>query len=335
MTSCLKSMLRIAVLSLCAMSALAAFNWDRCDKVNGPEQWAGLCGDKEQSPIDVCGATDNTNVQIAALQFAAGYATDKVYKFRSDGQAYIDASTLGLSMTAGQLAQTVGRSTNSANDTWNLAQAHFHWGRDKTDGSEHYIEGEQYTLELHFVHVNSKYMKEDKPDIGGALASGNADALLVVGQMFEVGDTESAAMTAMIAQMGKGGETGADTTMKASELIDASAGFYSYAGSLTTPTCNAVVTWVVLVSVKTIKATTLSMFMEIGGTDMVSKNGNYRPLQAKGNRVVYKTVNVKSPACNRGGAREPEFACSNVSRMCAGAKYLAITFVLTFLTLNN
>ena len=35
------------------------------------------------------------------------------------------------------------------------------------------------------------------------------------------------------------------------------------------------------------------------------------------------------------GAREPEFACSNVSRMCAGAKYLAITFVLTFLTLNN
>mmetsp|Transcript_14914 Transcript_14914/g.23722 ORF Transcript_14914/g.23722 Transcript_14914/m.23722 type:complete len:202 (-) Transcript_14914:2036-2641(-) len=150
MTSCLKSMLRIAVLSLCAMSALAAFNWDRCDKVNGPEQWAGLCGDKEQSPIDVCGATDNTNVQIAALQFAAGYATDKVYKFRSDGQAYIDASTLGLSMTAGQLAQTVGRSTNSANDTWNLAQAHFHWGRDKTDGSEHYIEGEQYTLELHF-----------------------------------------------------------------------------------------------------------------------------------------------------------------------------------------
>jgi len=257
MTSCLKSMLRIAVLSLCAMSALAAFNWDRCDKVNGPEQWAGLCGDKEQSPIDVCGATDNTNVQIAALQFAAGYATDKVYKFRSDGQAYIDASTLGLSMTAGQLAQTVGRSTNSANDTWNLAQAHFHWGRDKTDGSEHYIEGEQYTLELHFVHVNSKYMKEDKPDIGGALASGNADALLVVGQMFEVGDTESAAMTAMIAQMGKGGETGADTTMKASELIDASAGFYSYAGSLTTPTCNAVVTWVVLVSVKTIKGVLL------------------------------------------------------------------------------
>mmetsp|Transcript_14914 Transcript_14914/g.23728 ORF Transcript_14914/g.23728 Transcript_14914/m.23728 type:complete len:103 (-) Transcript_14914:1716-2024(-) len=44
-------------------------------------------------------------------------------------------------------------------------------------------------------------MKEDKPDIGGALASGNADALLVVGQMFEVGDTESAAMTAMIAQV--------------------------------------------------------------------------------------------------------------------------------------
>jgi len=53
-------------------------------------------------------------------------------------------------------------------------------------------------------------------------------------------------------QVGKGGAEGEDTTMKASDLMDASAGFYSYAGSLTTPTCNPVVTWVVLASVKPI-----------------------------------------------------------------------------------
>jgi len=55
------------------------------------------------------------------------------------------------------------------------------------------------------------------------------------------------------AQMGKGGETGEVTKMKASELMDTTAGFYTYPGSLTTPTCNAVVTWVVLASVLPIK----------------------------------------------------------------------------------
>lgn len=108
-------------------------------------------------------------MQIAALVLAAGYSAEKEYTFKSNGQAYIDASALGLSMTAGKLvcaflqsnvqstraalclhrcvcvalpfctmmlmpfvtrkqSQTVtGRSTNADVDTWNLAQAHFHW----------------------------------------------------------------------------------------------------------------------------------------------------------------------------------------------------------------
>lgn len=114
----------------------------------------------------------------------------------------------------------------------------------------------------------------------------------------------------MMAQMGKGGETGEDTTMKASDLMDTTDGFYTYAGSLTTPTCNAVVTWVVLASVLPIKESTMSQFMALTkGTDKVSKNGNFRPLQAKGDRVIYRTAEVISPACHTAGAREAEFTC--------------------------
>lgn len=116
--------------------------------------------------------------------------------------------------------------------------------------------------------------------------------------------------------MGTGGDTGAATTMKAGELMDASGGFYSYPGSLTTPTCNAVVTWVVLASVKSIKGVcacvcgvcvcvqcamlvsprvkvnktegTMTKFRDImSGTEKVSKHGNFRPLQTIGDRTIY------------------------------------------------
>jgi len=42
-------------------------------------------------------------MQIAVLDFQAGYKADMEYKFKSNSQAYFDAPTSGLSMTAGQL----------------------------------------------------------------------------------------------------------------------------------------------------------------------------------------------------------------------------------------
>lgn len=42
-------------------------------------------------------------MQIAALVFQEGYKADLDYKFKSNSQAYFDAPTSGLSMTAGQL----------------------------------------------------------------------------------------------------------------------------------------------------------------------------------------------------------------------------------------
>ena len=79
------------------------------------------------------------------------------------------------------------------------------------------MEGRQYPLEIHFVHVNSKYA-----DITAALESGNSDALLVVGQMFKVGETESDALKEMSSHMLLAKTTeGLKTPMKASDMIDA------------------------------------------------------------------------------------------------------------------
>ena len=90
--------------------------------------------------------------------------------------------------------------------------------------TEHYMEGRQYPLEIHFVHMNTKYSA-----LGDA--AGNKDGLLVVGQMFQVGTSESASLTAMGAMMATGG----DVSVTPTDMMKNEDGFYAYAGSLTTP----------------------------------------------------------------------------------------------------
>jgi len=127
----------------------------------------------------------------------------------------------------------VGRqAAGTIETTWKLAQAHFHWGRDghQDEGSEHYIEGVQHPLEVHFVHVNEKYA-----DITAALASGNEDALLVVGQFFKVSDAEpmSATLTEINSKLAGVGAMAAgtiDLSIAPYGLVDQSDGFYTYAG---------------------------------------------------------------------------------------------------------
>eukprot|EP00479_Gromia_sphaerica_P013174 TRINITY_DN7234_c0_g1_i1.p1 TRINITY_DN7234_c0_g1~~TRINITY_DN7234_c0_g1_i1.p1 ORF type:complete len:118 (-),score=13.37 TRINITY_DN7234_c0_g1_i1:11-364(-) len=57
----------------------------------------------------------------------------------------------------------------------------FHWGPSSAVGFEHFIDGVNYPLEMHYVHFNSKH-----GDIATAVASGEEDALAVVALMFEV-----------------------------------------------------------------------------------------------------------------------------------------------------
>ena len=116
-------------------------------------------------------------------------------------------------------------------------------GRDSSEGSEHYLEGAQYPLEIHFVHVNLKY-----GNLAVALASGQSDALLVVGQMFAVGTRQSATMDTIVDGI-VAGDFEKERSLVMSDLMDSSHGYYTYPGSLTTPKCNPIVTWVVLASV--------------------------------------------------------------------------------------
>jgi len=333
---------RLAVFSALVASTLAAgagsWNYDRCDAANGPAHWPSLhCDAKEQTPIDICGAVARTLPTLSPE--GTLYSTAQSWKFETDGQAKISPKTGTWLLGAQDLAHIVGRQAAASVDTddadgdnnpatgtieyprWMLAQAHFHWGRDNTEGSEHYIDGRQYPLEIHFVHVNYKYVTGPKAvltngafDLNKLLALGHTDALLVVGQMFQVDDsvTESAALGTLGTELSK--EAGHyDISLTATDMMDTSEGYFSYNGGLTTPGCNAVVTWVVLNSVKSINSKTLAKFHEIKKNgEKVSKHGNYRNLMPKDTRTIYKSSGPGLDIQNRPftmAAREPHFSC--------------------------
>jgi len=194
------------------------------------------------------------------------------------------------------------------------------------EGSEHYIEGVQHPLEIHLVHHNTKYT-----DLTAALASGNSDALMVVGQFYSVDDSVkeggvmSAEMVKLASAMAKGTRettvtNAKETTLNMSPygLVDQTQGFYTYPGSLTTPTCNPVVTWIVMNKVSAITSSVLDHFQDktADGLGHKAAFGNFRPLAAKGDRTVYYSKGhataayiFNGRACSPYGARQPVFPC--------------------------
>ncbi|KAJ1488382.1 alpha carbonic anhydrase, partial [Baffinella frigidus] len=260
------------------------WNYDDADATSGPVHWAEICSNQagagQQSPVHLCGAT-KWGAAAPTIVFT-GYDTNMDFEIMNPnkrlGGAQIVAPA-GLSLTADGLAEKVGRATALVAG-YTLVQAHFHWC------AEHHIEGRQPTLEVHFVHMDSKFA-----DLTAALGSGEKSALLVVGQFYEVFTSESPALTTIaVGLKDMARRAGSATkTIKAAELIDTTGGYYSYGGSLTTPTCNAVVTWVVMANSLPITQKSLDMFLAIKqeAGDLTRIHGNARPLQALGSRTVY------------------------------------------------
>ena len=70
---------------------------------------------------------------------------------------------------------------------YHLAQFHFHWGSNNSQGSEHTRSGISYPLEMHLVHFNMKYGNLSE-------AVKHEDGLAVVGIFVEVSDKKAKKM---------------------------------------------------------------------------------------------------------------------------------------------
>jgi carbonic anhydrase len=210
----------------------------------------GTAEDARQSPIDIAEVKVDRHLRPLDLEILP---------------TTIDIFNNGH--TIEQLYEDTGSSIFFAGREYELLQFHFH------TLSEHAIAGELGDMELHAVFRN--------PHEGD---------YLVVGQLFEVGDKSNPFIQTLIdaGLPPKDGDTTVTSdVINVADVFTSTSSYYTYPGSLTTPPCSEIVTWVVLQDPATIDEEQHQAFRRILGND-------FRPLQSLNDRVVRATKGKRS-----------------------------------------
>lgn len=237
-----------AALLLVSAAAIAdgdAPHWTYSGKA-GPSSWGSedpsfaTCSlGKHQSPINIEKAVRK---DLPALEF--GYHPTPLVVTDTGHSIQVNAA-------AGSGGFTVGE------DRYDFAQVHFHLP------SEERLHGRRYSMVAHVVHKNAK---GELAVVAVLIRQGKTNPTLakVVDHLPAAGTTEQAV---------------AGETFDIAELLPAKHGYFTFAGSLTTPPCSEDVRWFVLKSAVDVSPAQLKLFAS-------RYRGNARPTQPLNGRVV-------------------------------------------------
>jgi len=276
------------------------FHW--CYEGNcGPEFWETRyedCAGESQSPIDVEWPEGNlANAQPGRLTFE-GYDRLRTGDIKNEVADTLESNGDRLNgevVNNGHTAvlgvvhedENDGIMTGpvlGAGQSYQMLQLHFHWGVDNSKGSEHTINGEEFPMEMHIVHKKVGLTVEE--------ALGTSDGLAVVGQMFQISAEDNEVLTPLIESLANIESFDAKFDMngsplKVQDLLPSPDSEYAnYDGSLTTPTCNEAVQWILFKQPIQISASQMEAFRALkdkGDKPMVD---NYRPPQPLNGRQV-------------------------------------------------
>jgi carbonic anhydrase len=243
-------------------AAPPAWNHDPDDAELGPGAWGTVgasfeaCRDGvEQSPIDIA---DPVTADLPPLVF--DYA-----------EAPLVVENTGHVVEV-PMPEAAGHSLTIGDDVYTLVQYHFH------APSEHTVDGISYDVEAHFVHRNDE------------------DDLAVVGVFLDTdappNELLDTIMTNAPAEAGE--EVEVDEERTPLELLPVGgsdveiSGYFTYAGSLTTPGCTEGVRWIVLTDTLGASTTAVDrlheLIAEFPGYDDFENNN--RPTQALNDREI-------------------------------------------------
>ncbi len=212
---------------------------------NGPDAWSQLCvdytpcGGKVQSPINIVGSVDDATLTNIPQTYTAT-ATHIVNK----------GHTIQFNFDAGSSIVVDGL-------TYDLLQFHTH------THSEHEINGHTTPMEMHFVHKNAA---TGKLAVIGVLVEEGAENALLANFVHHLPATIDATYE----------DAG---TFNALDFMPSDKSYFTYAGSLTTPPCSEIVTWIVMEH--PIEAST-AQILEFEHLE----HENARPVQAIEGRVI-------------------------------------------------
>lgn len=240
------------------------------------QSWSGVCTTgKKQSPINIesnDAILDKYEEYIRGPLVFRGYDGVKV-------RAINNGHTLKWLVLDDEDSPPV-MSGGPLRGNYTLLQFHLHWL------SEHSINGYKYPLEIHLVHKKTGISLEE--------ALKRRDGLAVIGLLGQVYGEEDSGYSFDELEPGIPNllhytEEHEEFTLEIniSRLFSPRMqSFYAYPGSLTTPGCNEVVTWIVMDVPITVSDNQFKLIskVDIGGVS------NYRSLQPVNNRPVYRSL---------------------------------------------
>ncbi|KAG5269390.1 hypothetical protein AALO_G00201490 [Alosa alosa] len=175
--------------------------------------------------------------------------------------------------------------------TYKTLQLHFHWGAHGGPGSEHTIDGEQYPMEMHIVHIKQEYHS-----ISEALK--DKTGVAVLGFFYQESGSSNKKYESIVNALKYITQPGNNTTVKdlsLDMLIPSQENlttYYRYQGSLTTPDCDESVVWTVFENAIPLSKEQLSAFSQLSFADGKNMTGTYRPVQPLNGREVYRSGSV-------------------------------------------
>jgi len=156
-------------------------------------------------------------------------------------------------------------------------------------GTSVYFEGLDYELLQFHFHTFSEHTIDDKHaamEMHSVFQEPASGKLLVIGTLYKISDNKSSAFLQTLIDAGlpakDGDTTVTNTAIDLKDGLTKTDAYYTYAGSLTTPPCSEIVTWVVQKKKAKMSASQFQAFRDIMGN-------NFRPLQKTNGRVIRVT----------------------------------------------
>ena len=227
-----------------ALTAAEGTHWSY-NGSNGPANWSNISQD-----YAACGTgKEQSPIDLRPTHMAE--TKDLAISWKPfDAKVVNNGHTIQANAPSGNFATLGGK-------RYDLLQLHFH------HQSEHTLSGERKPMEAHFVH---KSAEGDLMVLGVFLVPGEAN-----------GDFQSILGAA---PEGKGQPSGA-AQVDLTSLLPDDRTIYRYAGSLTTPPCSEIVSWVVFEEPVEVSAKQIETFA-------ASYPDNFRPIQPVNRRFVLR-----------------------------------------------
>lgn len=228
------------------------FEWGYSSK-NGPEKWHEnfpLANGVRQSPVNIVTSSTKTSNDLSMNPLRWKYVPDNTKCLINPGYCWrVDVNGKDSELTGGPLND----------DIYVVEQFHCHWGCSDGRGSEHTVDGQAFSGELHIVHWNkSKYNSFQE-------AAGHEDGLAVLGVFLKVGKQhdELDQVARLMPFIAHKGDRVTLKTLDPAKLLPENKAYWTYEGSLTTPPFNESVTWILFKEPMEVSAEQLNLFREL------------------------------------------------------------------------